>query len=69
MHDKNGKEIKVGDFVKVPAQSWDGNVTRVGQVTALSPGATSCNVTANVMVPSVVVSPRTLNAADLEVVD
>jgi hypothetical protein len=67
MHDKNGKEIHVGDYVRVEAAYLGGK--KIGQVTKLHPGATTCNVEVGIMVPTVMVSTQVATAGEMEIVE
>jgi hypothetical protein len=64
MHDKNGKPIVEGAYVKLKVGPED----KVGLVTKTEPGASTCNIYVQVMIPSFTTTGLYANASDVEVV-
>jgi hypothetical protein len=69
MHDKHGKEIKQGAFVKLKTYVNGEHVTVVAQVAATLPGRDTCNVYVAVPYVGVKIREEYANAKDVEVVE
>lgn len=68
MHDKNGKPINVGDFVRHTTYVNGAQKTVVAQVVTTNPGAESCNVYLGVPYIGPKIREEYANAKDVEVV-
>lgn len=64
MHDKNGKEIKVGDFVKFT----EGEDVHIGKVETLYPGSTSCNIVVSHVIHAPTIRAASQTASAVEIV-
>ena len=68
MHDKNGKEIHVDDFVRLTTYINGEQRSVVAQVLVTKPGSDTCNVYVGVPYRSLAIREEYANAKDVEVV-
>lgn len=68
MHDKNGKEIHVDDFVRLTTYINGEQKQVVAQVLSVKPGSDSCDVYVGVPYRSLVIRQEYATAKDVECV-